>query len=85
MPAAAKDRNYIVGCLALLLVAGGLVYLMSGPRAGERRDREAALREACIQTGRAAFRTRNRGVEMGPAQAGDLVGRCFSEARRNSN
>jgi hypothetical protein len=85
MPAAAKDRNLIVGCLALLLVAGGLVYLMSDPHAGERREREATLRDACIQEGRAAFRAAHRGAEMDRAQAADLVGRCFSEARRNAN
>jgi hypothetical protein len=79
------DRNYSVGCLALLILAGGALYLASDPRAGERRNREAALREECIRTGRAAFRARNRGAEMSRAQAGDLVGRCFSEARRNAN
>lgn len=79
------DRNYTVGCLTLLIVAGGALYLASDPRAGERRDREVVLREECIRNGRAAFRARNRGVEMSRAQAGDLVGRCFSEARRNSN
>jgi hypothetical protein len=67
------------------VVAGGLFYLASDPRAGERREREAALREACIEGGRAAFRARHRGAEMSRAQAADLVGRCFSEARRNSN
>jgi hypothetical protein len=81
----AEDRNYIVGCLALLLVAGGLYYLASDPRAGERRDREAALREECIRVGRAAFKARHPAAEMTRAQAGDLVGRCFSEARRDSN
>jgi hypothetical protein len=83
--ATAEGRNYAVGCLALLAVAGGLLYLTSDPRAGERREREAALREACIQAGRAEFRARHRGAEMSRAQAGDLVGRCFSEARRNSS
>jgi hypothetical protein len=66
-------------------VAGGVIYLASDPRAGERRDREATLREDCIRDGRAAFRARHRGAEMSREQAGDLVGRCFSEARRNSN
>jgi hypothetical protein len=79
------DRNYTVGCLALAVVAAGLLYLASDPRAGERREREAALRETCIQDGRAAFRATHRGAEMGRAQAGELVGRCFGEARRNSN
>lgn len=83
--ATAQDRNYTVGCLALLLVAGGLFYLASDPRAGERRDREAALREECIRTGRAAFHARHPAAQMTREQAGDLVGRCFSEARRNSN
>lgn len=78
------DRNYSVGCLALLLVAGGALYLASDPRAGERREREAGLRDECIRKGRAAFRARHRGAEMNRAQAGDLVGRCFGEARRNS-
>jgi hypothetical protein len=81
---AAGDRNHIVGCLALLLVAGGLYWLASDPRAGGRREREAVLREQCIRAGRAAFRARHRGAEMTRAQAGDLVGRCFSEARRSS-
>jgi hypothetical protein len=67
------------------VVAGGGLWLASDPRAGERREREAALREQCIQDGRAAFRARHRGAEMNRAQAGDLVGHCFSEARRNSN
>ena len=79
-----QDRNHIVGCLALLLVAGGLYWLASDPRAGERREREAALREECIRDGRAAFRARNPRAEMNRAQAADLVGRCFSESRRNS-
>ena len=57
----------------------------SDPRAGERRDRELALREECIRAGRAAFRARNPRAEMTREQAGDLVGRCFSEARRDSN
>ncbi len=82
---ASEDRNYTVGCLALLLVAGGMYYLASDPRAGERRDRELALREECIRAGRAAFRARNPRAEMTREQAGDLVGGCFSEARRNSN
>ena len=82
--AAAEDRNYTAGCLALLLVAGGLFYLASDLRSGERRDREAALREKCIRDGKAAFRARHRGAGMTRAQAGDLVGRCFSEARRKS-
>lgn len=81
----AWDRNYAVGCLALLLVAGILYWLASDPRAGERREREAVLREECIRAGRAAFRARNPRAEMTRAQAGDLVGRCFSEARRNSS
>ncbi|HVQ08622.1 MAG TPA: hypothetical protein VMS43_09320 [Allosphingosinicella sp.] len=83
--AAVEDRNYIVGCLALLLMAGGLYYLASDPRAGERRDRQAALREECIRTGKAAFHARHRATGMTREQAGDLVGRCFSDARRNSN
>ena len=67
-----------------MIVAAGLFYLMSDPRAGERREREAALREDCIRDGRAAFRARHRGAEMSRAQAADLVGHCFSEARRTS-
>jgi hypothetical protein len=66
-------------------VAGGLFYLASDPRAGERRDREAALREECIRRGRAAFQARNPATEMTRQQAGDLVAACFAEARRNSN
>jgi hypothetical protein len=80
----AWDRNTTAGCLALLLVAGGLYHLASDPRAGERREREAVLRDECIRAGRAAFRARNPSAAMTRAQAGDLVGRCFSEARRNS-
>ncbi|HEV7660371.1 MAG TPA: hypothetical protein VGO55_11050 [Allosphingosinicella sp.] len=79
------DRNSTVGCLALLVVAAGALYLASDPRAGERREREAALREQCIRDGRAAYRVRHRGAEMSRAQAADLVGRCFGEARLNSN
>lgn len=78
------DRNYTVGCLALLLVAGGVIYLASDPRAGERREREAALREECIRDGKAGYRARHRSAEMSREEAGNLVGRCFSEARRNS-
>jgi hypothetical protein len=81
----AGERNYTVGCLALLIVAGAMYYLASDPRAGERRDREAALREECIRAGRAAFHARNRGAEMTREQAADLVAGCFAEARRNSN
>jgi hypothetical protein len=82
--AAIEDRNYAVGCLTLLLVAGGLYYLASDPRAGERREREAALRDECIRLGRAAFRARHRAAEMTREQANDLVAQCFAEARRNS-
>jgi hypothetical protein len=82
--AAREDRNYTAGCLALLLLAGGLYYLASDPRAGERRDREAALRDACIQAGREAFRAGNPAAEMSREQAADLVSRCFAEARRTS-
>jgi len=32
--AAVEHRNTAVGCVALLLVAGGLLYLASDPRAG---------------------------------------------------
>jgi hypothetical protein len=83
--AAVEDRNYTVGCLALLLIAGGLYYLASDPRARERPDREAAVREECIRAGRAAFHSRNPAAEMTRRQAADLVGRCFSEAPRTSN
>jgi hypothetical protein len=79
------DRSHAVGCLALLLLAAGLYYLASDPRAHERRDRELALREECIRAGRAAFRARHPTTQMNREQAGDLVGRCFSEARRDSN
>ena len=82
--AAAEDRNYAVGCLALLAVAGGLYYLASDPRAGERGARAAALRDECINRGRADFRARHPAAEMSREQAADLVARCFGEARRNS-
>ena len=72
------DRSHAVGCLALPLVAGGLYYLASDPRARERRDRGLALREECIRAGRPAAR-------MSREKAGDLVGRCFGEARRDSH
>jgi len=82
--AAAEDRNHVVGCLALLLVGGGLYYLASDPRAGERSAQAVALREECVRNGRAAFGARHPGVEMTREQAADLVGRCFSEAQRNA-
>lgn len=83
--AADKERNYLAGWLALLLLAGGAFYLMRDSRAGERRDREAALRERCIETGKAAWRSRDPAApEMSRAQAADLVGRCFGEARRGA-
>jgi hypothetical protein len=81
--AAVEERNSLVGCLALLLVAGGLYYLASDPRAGERREREAALREACIRAGRAAFRARSPAAEMTRDQAADLVAGC--SARRGAS
>ena len=81
----AWNRNSTVGCLALLLVAGGIYYLASDPRAGERRESAVALRDECIRAGRAAFKARHRGSEMSPEQAGDLVGRCFSEAQTKAN
>jgi len=80
-----EDRNSKVGCLALLVVAGGLYYLASDPRAGEWRDKVAAVRDECIRTGRAAFEARHPGVAMSREQAADLVGRCFREARRPPN
>jgi len=81
----AEDRNATVGCLALLIVAGGIYYLASDPRSGERRERAVALREECIRAGRAAFKARHPRAEMTREQAGDLVGRCFSESQRYSN
>jgi hypothetical protein len=81
---AAEDRNIGAGCLALLLLAGGACYLASDPQAGGRAERAAALRDACIRDGRAAFRARHPGAGMTREQAGDLVARCFGEAQRNS-
>ena len=81
---AAEDRKHAVGCLALLIVAGGFYYLASDPRGRDRRDRMAAIREECIQAGRAAFRARNPTAEMSRKEAADLVASCFVEARRKS-
>jgi hypothetical protein len=82
---AAEDRNHIVGCLALLAVAVGLYYLASNTSGRERGDREIAIREECIRTGRAAIQARNPAARMTREQEGDLVVRCLNEARRNSN
>jgi hypothetical protein len=83
--AAAKDRNYLAGWLALLIVAGAAFYFMSDPHAGDRRDREGILREQCIAAGRAAHRARNpANPEMNREQAAELVAGCFSAARRDS-
>jgi hypothetical protein len=82
---AVEDRNYVAGCLALLLVAGGALWLMlRDPEAGERSARAAALREECVSAGRAAFRARHPGTPMSREQAADLVAGCFREARRKS-
>jgi hypothetical protein len=83
---AVEDRNYLAGCLALLLVAGGLFWLATrNPDAGERADRAAAIRDECIRAGRAAFRARQPGAGMSRNQAADLVAGCFREARLRSN
>jgi hypothetical protein len=82
---AVDDQNVLAGCLALLLIAGGLVWLaVRNPDAGARSDRAAAIRDACIHRGRAAFRVRHPGVEMSREQAADLVAGCFSEAQQKS-
>lgn len=81
----ARESRAGVGCLALLLVAGGGIWLATrNPDAGTRGDRAAALREACIERGRGAFRAGHAGAEPSRQQAADLVGRCFSEARRRT-
>ncbi len=76
-----EERNYLVGCLALLLLAGGAYYLTRDQHARARQDRVAAIREECISTGRMAYRARHR-AEMGREQAADLVAACFREAQR---
>ena len=82
---AVEERNVMAGCLALLLVAGGGYWLMTrDPGAGERSGRAAALRDACIDRGRAAFRAGHHGADMTPKQAAELVARCFGEARRRT-
>ena len=82
---AVEQRSFIVGCLALLLIAGGAWWLVTrDTEAGTRGDRAAALREACIERGRAAFRAAHAGADMARAPAADLVTRCFSEARRQT-
>lgn len=77
------ERSFGAGCAALLLLAGGGYWLATrNPEAGTRGERAAALRNACIERGRAAWRAGHGGAEMPRARAADLVGRCFSEARR---
>ena len=82
---AVEERSYVAGCLALLLVAGGGYWLATrDPDAGTRGERAARLREACVERGRAAFRAGHGGADMDRAEAADLVARCFSEARRQT-
>lgn len=82
---AVPDRNYLAGCLALLLLAGGALWLvLRDPDAGTRSDRAAALREECVRAGRAAFRARHAGAEMSREQAADVVAGCFREAQVRS-
>ena len=81
-----QDGNPLAGCLALLLLAGGIWWLASrDPDAGGRADRAATIREACIEAGRAGFRARSPGAEMSRQQAADLVADCFREARSKSD
>ncbi len=79
------ERHTLAGCLALLLLAGGLFWLAArNPDAGERADRAAAIREECVRNGRAAFRARHARGEMSREQAAELVANCFREARLKS-
>lgn len=82
---APEERSYLAGCLALLLVAGAGTWLVtSNPEAGRRGDRAAALRDACIARGRAEYRESHAGADMARDAAAELVARCFSEARRQT-
>ena len=80
-----EDRNYLAGCLALLLVAGALFWLATrDPDAGGRAERAAAIRDDCIRAGRASFQARHPGAVMSRRQEADLVSGCFREARLRS-
>lgn len=78
-----EDRKYTIGCIAIVAIIFGLVWVTSDPNAGKA---EQASYEACVNARQARFERRNPDASMSDEQLGDMVAACSNLAKtQNSN